>query len=52
MSIASGPIHHDLRLIPPKQKQEVGRLLFNIRMAQVCELIIVPVEVRQTVDVL
>lgn len=54
MTVASGPIHHELRLFEPTKqfsKKEVGRLIFDVRMSQVCQLVIGPVEVR-TIDTL
>lgn len=49
-TIVSGPIHHDLILRPAVKMSgfregDLGRLIFDIRMAQVCQLIVSPVEI-------
>lgn len=63
MTIAGGPIHHDLSLYEPlrsttssRSASDVGRLIFDLRMAQDCQLIISPIEVlvhlRESLDAL
>ncbi|CEM08695.1 unnamed protein product [Vitrella brassicaformis CCMP3155] len=45
-SVASGPIHHDFRLEEaPGSKKDCGRVIFDIRMSQICQLLINPVEI-------
>uniref|UniRef100_A0A0G4GQ96 C2 domain-containing protein n=1 Tax=Chromera velia CCMP2878 TaxID=1169474 RepID=A0A0G4GQ96_9ALVE len=48
--IATGPVHHDFRLNSPSSKgnqkgEDGSRVIFDVQMSQICQLIINPVEI-------
>ncbi|EPT28380.1 hypothetical protein TGME49_269990 [Toxoplasma gondii ME49] len=46
LTVATGPVHHDLLLShPEKGKTDCGRVMIDVRMAQICPLIINPIEI-------
>eukprot|EP01053_Blabericola_migrator_P002766 Blabericola_migrator_1__2765@NODE_178_length_11905_cov_212_545362_g155_i0_p1_GENE_NODE_178_length_11905_cov_212_545362_g155_i0NODE_178_length_11905_cov_212_545362_g155_i0_p1_ORF_typecomplete_len1680_score241_37DUF1765/PF08578_10/3_3e03DUF1765/PF08578_10/1_8e19C2/PF00168_30/0_53C2/PF00168_30/5_1e03_NODE_178_length_11905_cov_212_545362_g155_i0683611875 len=46
LTIATGPLHHDMPIVPdtPGPKNKRSRIQLNIRMTQICEMLIAPIE--------
>ncbi|KAL8427090.1 hypothetical protein Efla_006896 [Eimeria flavescens] len=44
-AVATGPVHHDVLLKGPDGRSQAGRLIMDLRMQQICDLIINPIEV-------
>lgn len=43
--VAAGPVHHDVLLQDGEEVNQTGRLIMDVRMQQICDLIINPIEI-------
>lgn len=44
-AVATGPVHHDVLLKDTEDSSQTGRLIMDVRMQQICDLVINPIEV-------
>ncbi|KAL8453594.1 hypothetical protein Emag_001751 [Eimeria magna] len=44
-AVATGPVHHDVLLKDAEGASQAGRLIMDVRMQQICDLVINPIEI-------
>ncbi|KAL8270297.1 hypothetical protein Esti_005791 [Eimeria stiedai] len=44
-AVATGPVHHDVLLKDDEGAGQAGRLIMDVRMQQICDLVINPIEI-------
>ncbi|KAL8444967.1 hypothetical protein Emed_005936 [Eimeria media] len=44
-AVATGPVHHDVLLKDAEGSSQAGRLIMDVRMQQICDLVINPIEI-------